>query len=164
MALPMRALVRPLLCALCCAAVLVGGAWAFARWQRGVLAELDLPGAGHALMSALHEREALDAHWPGVYDRLVGKQRVVNELLDGRLSLREAGDEFRRMNAEKAEAEGKDQHAASDMADLLSDEAVYGSLMAWVNASASVKPGWPTRAAHLQADVDSTLHRPQQGA
>jgi hypothetical protein len=157
----MRVVVRLVVCALVCVAALVGGAWAFARWQRSALADLDLPGAAHCLMSEIHRREALDAQELAVSDRLAGKQEVIYGLLDGRLSLREAGDEFRRLNAEKAETEGKG--ATTDQTDACSDEAVYGSVLGWIDAGAATRPQWVARAAQLRAEVNSMLHRPLQG-
>jgi hypothetical protein len=157
----MRAIARLLFFAVATVALFLGGAWALARWQHGIVAGLDLPGAGHDLMTAFHEGETLEAQARVTHERLMGKNEVVAALLDGRLSLREAGDQFRVLSAEKAEGEAGPEAGASP--EELSDEAVYANLLQWVNASASGKPAWHARADQLRAEAASLLHRPLQG-
>jgi len=155
----MRALARLLVFMLALAALLVGGGWALARWQTGFVADLDLPGASHSLLIQIHTGDVLAAQDEPVRERLRDKSEIVAALLDGRLSLREAGDEFRRLNEEKAAAGGQDAGSTAPM----SEDAVYENLLAWVNAAAAADPHARPRAAEIRAEAASLLRRPLQG-
>jgi hypothetical protein len=158
----MRRLIGLLCWAAVCAAVL-GGVWTLVCSARDALAAVDLPGTSHSLMSAVHEGETLEAQNQAAQERLLDKQEVVSALLDGRLSLREAGDDFRRMNAESAETGWTGRGGAACSAGASPDAAAYANLMAWVNSAARAEPRWRARAARLGAEAESLLRQPLHG-
>ena len=156
----MRIVARVSLCALA-AAVLLVAAWGCARFASGLLSDVDLAGAGHLLMAEIHRGDDLGARNEALNHCLTDKQEVVNGLLAGRLSLREAADEFRRIDDEVRVAvnEGSDDGAAG------SDEAVYGNLLAWARRTASGDARLTARYVRLEAEVYDVLqHRALQGA
>ena len=127
----------------------------------GLLSDVDLAGAGHLLMAEIHRGDDLGARNEALNHCLTDKQEVVNGLLAGRLSLREAADEFRRIGDEAKVA----ANDGSDDAPAGSDEAVYGNILAWARHTASCDARLTAGFARLEAEVYGVLHRrPLQGA
>ena len=125
----MRSAVRVSLCALACSALIVAAAWGLCRWQ-GVAGELDLAGSGRWLMSEVHKEGELKDRSEAMLHRLMDKQAVIDELFKGGLTLREAGEAFRRLD-EEARQEEPDATG--------SDEAPYRNVLSWRRCAASAE-------------------------
>ena len=119
----MRSAARVSLCALACTGLIVAAAWGLRPWQ-GVAGELDLAGSGRWLMAEVHREAELKDRSEAMVRRLMDKQAVIDELFKGGLTLREAGEAFRRLDEEARQEKAAATAAATD-------EASYRNVLAW---------------------------------
>ena len=153
----MRSVMRISLCALACSALIVAAAWGLGRWQ-GVAGELDLAGSGRWLMAEVHKEAELNNRGEIIMHRLMGKEAVIDQLFQGSLTLREAGDAFRRLDEEARQDE--DDAAAT----TVTDEAPYRNVLIWARCAASAESNGQARLAQLQREMDALLRRPLRRA
>ncbi len=148
----MRSAARVSLCVLACTGLIVAAAWGLCRWQ-SVAGELDLAGSGRWLMAEVHREAELKDRSEAMVRRLVDKQAVIDELFKGGLTLREAGEAFRRLDEE-----ARQEKAAA------TEEASYRNVLAWARGAASDESNGQSRLAQLQREMNALLHRPLRRA
>lgn len=99
-----------------------------------------------------YQREALSHSWEA-------KARIIRALIDGRLRLREAIDQFQRLNKELNEAlasEDVDQGMVAARVPFLTDSDSIGqTILMWVRVEVAAWP--PDKAKRLLADLESAF-------
>ena len=104
-------------------------------------------------MAEVHREAELKDRSEAMVRRLVDKQAVIDELFKGGLTLREAGEAFRRLDEE-----ARQEKAAA------TEEASYRNVLAWARCAASDESNGQARLAQLQREMNALLHRPLRRA
>ncbi len=155
----MRFIARVSLCALACTGLIVAAAWGYGRCRGAAVGDLDLAGAGRWLMAEVHKQAELKNRSEAMMHRLTDKQAVIDELFKGGLTLREAGDAFRRVDEEAREEQGDAAESTT-----FTGESEYRNVLTWARCAASAESNGPARLAQLQGEMDALLHRPLRRA
>jgi hypothetical protein len=155
----MGAMVRLFLCAVACVAVFVGAACGVTWLGGGAFADLDLAGAGRALMAEIYKQDALNIRDNAMRRCVLGKEAVIEDLFADRLSVREAAYEFRRLEGEFIQAVEGDRELL-DAAKIVGDDdvSVYMNVQTWAAHAAGQNPARAARLVQIEAEVDALLH------